>query len=97
MDQEILQRLQRFQLKEEEKEGFQLDPDDIKGSEEECSRSLVGKVFGEKVANFTGLRNMFSTLWARSGQRTVREMGVNLFQFVFDSQENMNYILNSKT
>lgn len=63
MDYTILNRFQRFKLHEEEVEGFRLEQKDIKGSKDECARSLIGKIHGEITANYSGLRNTFTALW----------------------------------
>lgn len=96
MELEILERLNRFQLGETEEGGFQLDSADVATSIEESSRSLIGKVFGDKRANFTGLKNMLGALWVGSGPVKVREMGVNLYQFVFTTHADMLKVLHGK-
>lgn len=93
---EVLQRLQTFKLRDVEAGGFQISSKDFKDCTEECSRSLIGKLYGEKNANFTGLKNMLSALWMGSGQVKGREMGVNLYQFVFENQDAKLKVLNGK-
>lgn len=72
MELEILERRQRFKLKEKEKGGFHLDNEDVVTSIEECRRSLIGKLYGDKWANFTGKEYASYTLdrhWSCAGSR----------------------------
>lgn len=97
MDPDILTRLQSLNLKEEEEMGFHLEHSDITVSREECQRSLIGKVYDEKIVNFTGLKNTLTTLWSSSGAFKIRELGVNMFQFVFfANRQDMMKVLNGK-
>lgn len=96
MEQEIIQRIHNFKLSGEENEGLHLELTDITVSQEECSKSLVGKLYGEKVANYTGLKNMLATIWLGVGQVKVRELGINLYQFVFASQNDRLKVLREK-
>lgn len=96
MDQDVLSRLQSFKLRDEEASGFQLDSSDIQLNKKECLRSLIGKIHGDKVANFTGLKKTLCTIWTSIGVFKIREMGANLYQFVFSSQQDKMRILNGK-
>ena len=40
----------------EEHEGIMLNMDDVKECREECRRSLIGKIYGDEVANVMGLK-----------------------------------------
>lgn len=97
MDPSILTRFQKFNLREEETEGVQLSSSDIQASTEECMKSLIGEIYRENVANYTGLKNSLSTLWTSIGPLKIRELWVNLYQFVFATHDNKIKILNGKT
>lgn len=86
METDLLNKVQSFHLLSAEENGFKLTEDDIQLSSEKCSRSLIGKLYGEKMANFTGLKNTLSLLWTSVQPFKIREMGLNLFQFVFQSR-----------
>lgn len=86
--------MQAFNLKDKEAMGFQIESSDIKNSKEKCSRSLLGKLHGDKIANLTGLRNALTSIWTAVGPFKIRELGVNLFQFVFSSHLDKMRILN---
>lgn len=92
----MLDRLQKFNLQGEEDSGFHLEVGDVKTSQEECQRSLLGKIYGNKVANFTGLKNTLSVMWSFVKPFKIRELGVNFYQFTFDSQQDMIKILHGK-
>lgn len=86
----MVNRLSRFKLKSENDEGIRLDQVDVKDAKEECERSLMGKVWGEKEANFSKIRNTFSLLWCNKGNLKVVELGQNFFQFIFSNKEDLN-------
>lgn len=64
MAEEVLESFSKFRLAtEEEEEGIALGREDVRKCEEECGRSLLCRVWGNKQANFTGLKNTLSLLW----------------------------------
>lgn len=97
MENDIVNRLQSFNLLEEGAKGFQLEPSDIQISHEECKRSLVGKVFGDKKANFTGLKNTLNGIWNTSKPFKISELKNNLFQFIFESEQDKMKIFNGRS
>ncbi|KAK6119554.1 hypothetical protein DH2020_046721 [Rehmannia glutinosa] len=97
MERDLIERLQGFKLSSEEKDKVELEEVDVLKSKDECNRSLIGKNFGEKRVNFTGIKNTTSSIWQTKEGFIVREIGTNLFQFVFSSQEDKNKVLNGKT
>lgn len=52
MDREVLSRLQNFSLSESEIKRVELRDEDVSIGLEEGRRSLIGRIFGEKRANF---------------------------------------------
>ncbi|KAK6154992.1 hypothetical protein DH2020_009240 [Rehmannia glutinosa] len=97
MNKEIIEKLQGFSLSSEEKFEISIDETDIAKSKEECGRSLLGKCFGTKKINFTGLKNTLLKIWQTKDIFVVREIGPNLFQFVFCTQEDKLRVLQGKT
>lgn len=59
-----------------------LDEDVFIGLEED-SRSLIGKIFGEKRANFQGVKNAMMKLWQHRGLCRVVSLTQNIYQFIF--------------
>lgn len=72
-----MERLSNFNLAEAEVLVFQ--DDDVKFSREECARSLIGKIFGEKITNLTGLRNALRAIWITDKSFKIYELGPNLY------------------
>lgn len=63
IDSEVVEKLKNFSLSTVETEGIQLEEGDVKIGVEEGSRSLLGKVFGDKQANFIGVKISLLKLW----------------------------------
>lgn len=57
MEFEVLARFKSFSLSTKETLGVELVEEDISIGMEKARRSLIGKVFGEKRANFVGLKS----------------------------------------
>lgn len=49
-----------------------------------------------KITNYTGLKNTLSLVWAGIGSVEVRELEINLYQFVFATHADKLKILNGK-
>lgn len=96
MDSSVLHQFERFQLGAEEDSSFHLEAADVQLSSDECNRSLVGKIFGDKVANFSGLKNTLAILWSSVKPFKTRELGVNMYQFVFDSEMDKQKVFHGK-
>lgn len=92
MADELAEVLQRFDLFSKEAEGVDLTNDAFE-KEEECQLSLIGKVIGEKAANFTGIRNFVNFMWNHPKNLNVIELGVNLSQFSFALQEDVDRVM----
>ncbi|CAA0809080.1 Unknown protein, partial [Striga hermonthica] len=59
--------------------------------------SLIGQSFGEKKINFFGMKHTLSGIWATKQPFSVRNLGDNKFQFVFQSEEDKNRVMEGKT
>lgn len=51
-----MNKFSKFQLRDEEEKGVELEGKDVSRWREECERSLLGKIWGSKKANFPGLK-----------------------------------------
>lgn len=96
MDAVVLHRLNSLNLREEEEVGLQVAQTDIHVSHDECQRSLIGRIFGDKLANYTGVKNNFSALWNSIAPFKLRELGQNFFLFIFATQQDKLHILHTK-
>ncbi|KAG5548319.1 hypothetical protein RHGRI_013877 [Rhododendron griersonianum] len=82
-------RFKTFHLTNAESTEVTIVEDDIKLSEAECRRSLIGKVVSSKMANLHGIRNTMGPLWGNPSGFKVVEIGDNLYQFVFGLEEDL--------
>ena len=71
-----------------------MDLGDVDVGIAECQNNLIGKVMGEKVANYTGIKNFVTTAWGFPKDMKVVELGPNLFQFIIPSLEAREKIVN---
>lgn len=69
-----------------------MEEEGIKFSKDEYGRTLVKKIFGDKKANFVGLWNTMTAIWPTKEMFKIRELGKNLFQFVFSNQEDLHRV-----
>lgn len=83
MDPEVMARFNSFSLSEKEAEDVNLLEADMCIGLEEGNRSLIGKIFGEKKANFQGVKNAMMKLWQYRGLCRVVSLTQNVYQFVF--------------
>ncbi|XP_027158428.1 uncharacterized protein LOC113760053 [Coffea eugenioides] len=61
---------------------------------EQNGTCIIGKIRGEKVANFIGVKNFVTAAWGYPKNLEVAELGPNLFQFFIPEEENKLRILN---
>lgn len=85
-----------LQLKGGRRGGFVIHTEEIQASKDECLRSLIGKLYGKKLANYTGHRNTLCKLSSFIGPIKYREFGLNLYQIVFASQNEKLQIQHGK-
>ena len=84
MEEELTRAFSKFELSSTELEGVDLYSDDVSEGVKDCSRSLVGRLIGEKVANFTRVKIFTNHAWGYPRNLVVTELGPNLFQFQFE-------------
>lgn len=83
----MVKSLSKFRLVEKEDVGVELEGRDVWKCRDVCERSIMGRVWGCKLANFSGLKNTFNKLWSPSEDMQVVELGPNYYQFIFKSQK----------
>ncbi|KAL3516563.1 hypothetical protein ACH5RR_023465 [Cinchona calisaya] len=93
MDDELVNMLQTFDLSPLEQNGITLGSADLGARHEVCSMSSLGKVFGDKFANSNGLHNTMKISWNYPLGLKVVELGVNVFQFFFCHENDLNRVL----
>ena len=60
MAEELEEVLKKFALSGLEQNGTWIELDDIDAGVSECSNSIIGKIRGEKMVNFTGVKNFIT-------------------------------------
>lgn len=83
----MLLRLKSFSLSAKETQGVDLLEADVCGGLEEESRSLIGKIFGEKRTNFWGVKSAMMKLWNQKGLCKVISLAPNTYQFIFNNAD----------
>ena len=61
MAEELEEVLKNFTLSSLEQNGTWIGLDDVNAGVSECSNSIIGKIRGETMANFTGIKNFVTT------------------------------------
>ncbi|KAL3527635.1 hypothetical protein ACH5RR_012291 [Cinchona calisaya] len=80
--------LEKFSLSAKELEGICLEEDDdVSRSKNTSQKSLFGRIVGDKMANFVGVKNFVNHVWGYPRELVVVELRANLFQFIFGSVE----------
>ncbi|CAA0809044.1 Unknown protein [Striga hermonthica] len=72
---------------DQESGGVEILKKDILYSEEECGRSLFGKVIRDRRDTLLGIKRTMSSIWRINQRMEVRELESNFFQFIFSSGE----------
>ncbi|CAA0828005.1 Unknown protein [Striga hermonthica] len=86
-DDGVLQQLFKMSLSAKEAGEAEITGDDIKSSDEECNRSLFGKVVGDRHAGLLGIKRTMGAIWRMQYSMEVKEISEIFFQFIFLSQE----------
>ena len=87
---------QKFDLGEKEVGAVDLSWGDVEEGREECRLSLVGRIMGEKIANFTGVKNFTNHVWGYPRNMRVIELGPNVFLFNFEEEKDKERALNGR-
>lgn len=88
--------LRRFNLSEEERDGVRLEKEEVAKGVLECNMSLIGRVWGDKQANIGGLRSFVNSMWSQAKNLKVMEIGRNLFQFIFEKENDMDAVMSRR-
>ena len=92
MAEDITDILRSFTLSSKELQITEVGRDELSSGITECQSSLIGKIVGEKVANYTGVKNFVTTAWGYPKDLTVSELGPNLFQFFMPTKSDRERI-----
>ncbi|KAE9465719.1 hypothetical protein C3L33_02375, partial [Rhododendron williamsianum] len=89
-------RLKSFTLTDDEQGEIFLSHADVVESEEECRKSLFGKVISQKSPNLFGLKNTMEKVWGNPKDFRVLAIGDGIFQFIFPSELDATRVLRGK-
>ena len=92
MAEDIVDILQSFNLSNKELQVTEMGSEELSLGIKECQSSLLGKIVGEKIANYTGVKNFVTAAWGYPRDLTVAELGPNLFQFIVPKDEDRDRI-----
>ncbi|XP_027152250.1 uncharacterized protein LOC113752331 [Coffea eugenioides] len=93
MEGELSDILQKFSLEGNELVGLMLEGEDFQTGVRACENSIIGRVLGEKVINFTGIKNFVAVAWGYPRNLSVVELGPNVFQFNLQNSEDKDRIV----
>ncbi|XP_027102865.1 uncharacterized protein [Coffea arabica] len=93
MEDELAMALRRFELSDKEVGGIDLSHDDVEQSVQDCRGTLVGRIMGEKIANFTWVKQFTNHVWGYPRNLRVTEIGPNVFQFQFEREEDKEKVM----
>ncbi|XP_027182097.1 uncharacterized protein LOC113780497 [Coffea eugenioides] len=93
MEADLSEMMQKFSLAGNELSGAMLDLGDLESGVRECKDSIIGRIMGEKIASFTGVKNFVTIAWEYPKNLAVLELGPNLFQFNIPNPEDRERIV----
>ncbi|CAA0828299.1 Unknown protein, partial [Striga hermonthica] len=88
-DDELAKKLEEVSLSDREHNFIDIARGDIKIGDEECNRSLFGKIIGDRHASWAGIKQSMSNIWRIQQSMEVKELGPNFFQFIFLKREDL--------
>ncbi|GER32678.1 RNA-directed DNA polymerase [Striga asiatica] len=97
MEDVLMEKMRKFKLSDKEENGLQIEEEDFALALKDCKQSLIGKVYGDKKINFSGLKATLRNIWVTQKQFSMRNIGTNLFQFIFQTVEDKLKVLHGKT
>lgn len=89
-------RFGKFKLSDKEGGEVELSSADTRTSRESCERSLVGRIFGGKGINYTGLKQTMTKLWCTVGSLKVVELKNKRYQFFFSNEDERRRVLEKR-
>ncbi|CAA0818221.1 Unknown protein, partial [Striga hermonthica] len=93
-EEDLSEQLREFSLSNKEATFIDIAQTDIKLSAEECSRSLFGKIVGDRAASWIGVKRTMTNIWRLHQGMEIKELSPNYFQFIFQSREDKQKVAN---
>ena len=94
MAEELTEIMQKFALNSHEYSVTDLDAGDARTGRQECHTNLLGRIRGDKIANYTGVKNFVASAWGYPKELKVTELGPNFFQFGIQGEDIRERIIN---
>ena len=93
MADEVVNSLEKMNFTLEEEEVIEISDEDHLKDIEECSQSLIGKFLTCKSFNKKAAQNTLRRSWGLDEELQIVEVGLNLFQFKFKSDFELDRVL----
>ena len=97
MEEELAEVLQKFALSEKQVRSTFLDLGNLDEGITECQGSIIGKIRGEKIVNFTGVKNFVTVAWSYLKGLKIAELGPTIFQFIIPDSKDKERIIEEGT
>ena len=94
MAEELTEIMQKLALNSHEYSVTDLDVGDVCIGRQECQTSLLGRIRGDKIANFTRVKNFVANVLGYPKDLKMTELGPNFFQFGIKGEETRERIVN---
>ena len=95
MDSEVIDRLKRINLTEEEGEIIKVKPRQREQTLEEYSLSLLGKFHTTQPFNQRAAKNFLRSAWKFGTELKIVEVGEGFFQFKFAMESQLLWVVNN--
>ncbi|TXG57139.1 hypothetical protein EZV62_018452 [Acer yangbiense] len=93
-DSEIAKLYEKLSIADEDSAIYEMAEEDQLEGVAEVDICLVGKIISGKKANREAFKNLIEKLWSQFGRVEIESVGVNIFVFHFNNQEERNRIWN---
>ena len=93
MAEDVTESMVSLKLTSEEEEDIQVSDEGRRDEINSCALSLIGKFLTCKPFNRKAAKNMLQRVWVLDKELQIFEVGINLFQFKFQSEYKLDRIL----
>nr|POE68339.1 hypothetical protein CFP56_12512 [Quercus suber] len=93
MAEDVIESMVSLKLTSEEEENIQVSDEGRMDEIDSCALSLIGKFLTCKPFNRKAVKNMLRQAWGLDKELQISEVGINLFQFKFQSEYELKWLL----
>ena len=94
MAEDVVAEMEKMKLTVEEEETIEISDEGRQVEIESCKLSLIGKLLTCKPFNKRAAKNTLKKAWGLENEVQIMEVGANLFQFKFNTEFDLERILN---